>query len=354
MATSIGASTGASIGASIGASEDALTRYSKFVDWKEAAVESIDRGIISYADLETLHPLFESIRTKYEDFREVITALWTGLLMHQCKAVGIPNIPDSAIVNLKRVVEALREAFSTIGAEAKDMMAFFLMRTVCMFCIDTDDAFYALRTALEDLCDMPDMLLATHAVVQGRHIEKLPMSAVAAAVVAKCGWHDNNSRKSQVCVMNVVMCLPEKAALHVIENAVNIMTEVGAHNFNIFMFLEQVFATMPKALKFIDIVKIKEQTWGRVFHTYIKRLDELRSEQQKMLRRLEVVQMLGTAWRRCKGRPEKSPKRCGDAESANLTRTLSLRRFCRIRGVGELDMETEVVEPFAREIALFL
>jgi len=37
-----------------------------------------------------------------------------------------------------------------------------------------------------------------------------------------------------------------------------------------------------------------------------------------------------------------------------LSHTLSLRRFCRTRGEDKEGMSWEVVEPSAREIALFL
>lgn len=67
--------------------------------------------------------------------------------------------------------------------------------------------------------------------------------------------------------------------------------------------------------------------------------------------RLELVQLMRTLWLLFGGKRDgKAPLTHFEA----LLRTLVLRRFCRVRGPDELDMGTEVVEPFARDIAMFL
>lgn len=335
--------------------KDAAAMYEMVIKLMSAR-NGVENNKKSYIYVESLRQRFSGIYPEFEDFRGPINTLWYSLLMYQCKKAGIPTIPDAAVASLKDVVAAVRAAFAEIGDVNEDAVLYFIVYTVNSFRIDTDAAFYTLRDDLEELLGDEDksvMLLATHAVVHGRHLEKLPPSAIAASIVRNCGWHDN---KSQVCVMNVAMHLPKKAALRVIEDAANVITALGAANFNVFELLEQVAVTMPSALKFVDLIKIKEQTCGRVFHKYIKGLDELLRMQKEMLRRLKIVQVFGAAWARSHGRPEKPTNRCRlrEPQAAPLAHALSLRRFCRIRGPDELDMPTEVVEPFARDIAMYL
>jgi hypothetical protein len=63
--------------------------------------------------------------------------------------------------------------------------------------------------------------------------------------------------------------------------------------------------------------------------------------------RMVAIQVMKRAWETRRGVP---PDGITDA----LSRALFLRRFCRVRGVDAEDMETEVVEPFARDIVRFL
>lgn len=63
--------------------------------------------------------------------------------------------------------------------------------------------------------------------------------------------------------------------------------------------------------------------------------------------RMATMQVMKRAWETRRGVP---PDGITDA----LSRALFLRRFCRVRGVDAEDMETEVVEPFARDIVRFL
>jgi hypothetical protein len=72
---------------------------------------------------------------------------------------------------------------------------------------------------------------------------------------------------------------------------------------------------------------------------------------------LNAIRVLKAAWEAHHGRPEAIAGAGEDPETTRLVilaRTLSLRRFCRVRGPDVEDMETEVVEPFARDIVEFL
>jgi hypothetical protein len=73
--------------------------------------------------------------------------------------------------------------------------------------------------------------------------------------------------------------------------------------------------------------------------------------------RLQLIRVMGAAWGLCDGRPPVvSPADVPppDRRLVFLARGLCLRRLCRIRGVDAEGMRWEVVEPFAREIVLFL
>jgi len=67
--------------------------------------------------------------------------------------------------------------------------------------------------------------------------------------------------------------------------------------------------------------------------------------------RLKVIGLMKAGWNTYKGKhlPPPSPNRL-----ETLSRALCLRRFCRVRGVDDKDMEMELVEPFARDIVRFL
>jgi len=62
--------------------------------------------------------------------------------------------------------------------------------------------------------------------------------------------------------------------------------------------------------------------------------------------RLKAISLMQAAWDTHKGKPPTCLN--------TLSRTLCLRRFCRVRGFDTEDMETELVEPFARDIVRFL
>ena len=71
-------------------------------------------------------------------------------------------------------------------------------------------------------------------------------------------------------------------------------------------------------------------------------------------RRIEAIRVMKKAWGAHGGTPPPRTPDDPDASLAALTRALCLRRFCRVRGLDSEDMETEVVEPFARDIVRFL
>ena len=68
---------------------------------------------------------------------------------------------------------------------------------------------------------------------------------------------------------------------------------------------------------------------------------------------IEAIRVMKAAWGAHGGVP---PPRQDDGPGTPLalTRALCLRRLCRVRGVDAEDMESEVVEPFARDIVRFL
>jgi hypothetical protein len=74
-------------------------------------------------------------------------------------------------------------------------------------------------------------------------------------------------------------------------------------------------------------------------------------EAQNALAPIKVIGVMKAAWLAFNGKP---PAESPAERVAALARTLSLRRFCRIRGVDSEDMLNEVVEPFARDIVRFL
>ena len=70
--------------------------------------------------------------------------------------------------------------------------------------------------------------------------------------------------------------------------------------------------------------------------------------------RVQAIRVMKAAWGAHGGVPP--PRHDDDSYTplAALTRAMCLRRFCRIRGMDSDDMESEVVEPFARDIVRFL
>jgi len=72
---------------------------------------------------------------------------------------------------------------------------------------------------------------------------------------------------------------------------------------------------------------------------------------------IEAIRVMKAAWGAHGGVPPPPKVHHDDSETtplAALTRALCLRRLCRIRGLDAEDMESEVVEPFARDIVRFL
>lgn len=64
-----------------------------------------------------------------------------------------------------------------------------------------------------------------------------------------------------------------------------------------------------------------------------------------------LIDVMKTAWQRHSGKPDRADFE--HTRAGRLAYTLSLRRFCRVRGSSALDMESEVIEPFARDAVRF-
>lgn len=71
--------------------------------------------------------------------------------------------------------------------------------------------------------------------------------------------------------------------------------------------------------------------------------------------RVQAIRVMKAAWGAHGGvPPPPQVHHDGPVTPLALTRALCLRRLCRVRGVDAEDMESEVVEPFARDIVRFL
>jgi hypothetical protein len=114
--------------------------------------------------------------------------------------------------------------------------------------------------------------------------------------------------------------------------------------------LRHALVACPIIVNYMDLPRVFDSyapTYS--LHAQVKRLwDAKRREMETP----EALRVLRSAWKRCGGKP---PKRDAEEDAvANLARALCLRRFCRMRGADREDMETELVEPFGRDVVRFL
>lgn len=111
--------------------------------------------------------------------------------------------------------------------------------------------------------------------------------------------------------------------------------------------LEDALATLPIIVNYIDLPCVCDGYAPT--YTHYARIKRRWGAQLEYMKKLEAVRLLRAAWKMFRGKPPRAEE---DAKS--LVRALCLRRFCRVRGEDPLDMESEVVEPFARDIVRFL
>jgi hypothetical protein len=120
------------------------------------------------------------------------------------------------------------------------------------------------------------------------------------------------------------------------------------------VYVAEPIEAMEPIFKRSGIVRIGDSD-GTGFHVHCQfRLWPYADVVREQLRRLPFLHLLESAWKAYRGSPPPLRGEAGAETLGQLARALCLRRFCRVRGSDAEDMESEVVEPFARDIAMFL
>lgn len=191
-------------------------------------------------------------------------------------------------------------------------------------------------------------------------LSSMPTSAIISAVdhVLK------RALAARFFAKQIAWQLPHSEAVKVFSAALHMLTILlkgernRVYNANVFFDMMEVVAPCVDDASFLEALVDLELPTADELRPAGNAVDEAlrrwRKEQHR-IGRLLCIDTMGHIWRGlAAGAEPDGPATVPPTRVGLLSRGLSLRRLCRVRGDGAEEMANELVEPFAREVVRFL